>query len=274
MTGFFFTRVQLTCLETPNKSTTSSRAANSSGGFVRPAGSFDGVHFVGQSWVSVWVFDIGDGNNGVVLVDGLNNPGRRQGRGASGPGRVRVQGLRHQGRLISITHKHADHDGGLRYLQDTVGMPAYATKDVWEGALGRRSRRSQGAGAAVPERDPDGRELTGRSASSSLVVDNSQEHLAGFYSGDKIPAAAKAMGQQIASFQKFAAKTEKGADVPMSCHETQDNSIYDFDVMAAGAAATNSFVIGTRVYVRYLKTMSLCVRVKVARDEQGAAAAG
>lgn len=73
---------------------------------------------------------------------------------------------------------------------------------------------------------------------------------------------------------KFAAKTEKGADVPMSCNETQDNSIYDFDVMAAGAAATNPFVIGTRVYVRYLKTMSLCVRVKVARDEQGAAAAG
>ncbi|KAI6413853.1 hypothetical protein MCOR20_002521 [Pyricularia oryzae] len=128
-----------------------------SDGFVRPAGSFDGVYFVGQSWVSVWVFDIGDGDNGVVLVDALNNPGRRQGRGASGPGRVRVQGLRHQGRLISITHEHADHDGGLRYLQDTVGMPAYATKDAWEGALGRRSRRSQGAGAAVPERDPDGR---------------------------------------------------------------------------------------------------------------------
>lgn len=60
----------------------------------------------------------------------------------------------------------------------------------------------------------------------------------------------------------------------MSCHETQGNSICDFDVMAAGAAATNSFVIGTRVYVRYLMTMSLCVRVKVARDEQGAAAAG
>ncbi|KAI6291960.1 hypothetical protein MCOR28_009279 [Pyricularia oryzae] len=102
-----------------------------SDGFVRPAGSFDGVYFVGQSWVSVWVFDIGDGDNGVVLVDALNNPGRRQGRGASGPGRVRVQGLRHQGRLISITHEHADHDGGLRYLQDTVGMPAYATKDAW-----------------------------------------------------------------------------------------------------------------------------------------------
>lgn len=133
------------------------REGQQSSGFVRPAGSFDGVHFVGQSWVSVWVFDMGDGNNGVVLVDALNNPGRRQGRGASGPGRVRVQGLRHQGRLISITHEHADHDGGLRYLQDTVGMPAYATKDAWEGALGRRSRLSQGAGAAVPERDPDGR---------------------------------------------------------------------------------------------------------------------
>ncbi|KAI6409679.1 hypothetical protein MCOR23_000769 [Pyricularia oryzae] len=50
---------------------------------------------------------------------------------------------------------------------------------------------------------------------------------------------------------KFAAKTEKRADVPMSCHETPDNSIYDFDVMVAGAAATNSFVIGMRVYVRY-----------------------
>ncbi|QBZ57864.1 hypothetical protein PoMZ_02801 [Pyricularia oryzae] len=177
---------------------------------------------------------MGDGNNGVVLVDALNNPGRRQGRGASGPGRVRVQGLRHQGRLISITHEHADHDGGLRYLQDTVGMPAYATKTR------RRSRRSQGAGAAVPERDlTDGRELTFGNTTSF-----------------------------------FAAKTEKGADVPMSCHETQGNSICDFDVMAAGAAATNSFVIGTRVYVRYLMTMSLCVRVKVASDEQGAAAAG
>ncbi|KAI6313654.1 hypothetical protein MCOR30_010219, partial [Pyricularia oryzae] len=252
-----------------------------SDGFVRPAGSFDGVYFVGQSWVSVWVFDIGDGDNGVVLVDALNNPGRRQGRGASGPGRVRVQGLRHQGRLISITHEHADHDGGLRYLQDTVGMPAYATKDAWEGALGRRSRRSQGAGAAVPERDPDGRAGAHvwqrhlfRLCTRLDTRRERQEHLAGFYSGDKIPAAAKAMGQQIASFEKFAAKTEKGADVPMSCHETQDNSIYDFDVMAAGAAATNSFVIGTRVYVRYLKTMSLCVRVKAARDEQGAAAAG
>ncbi|KAH9428261.1 hypothetical protein MCOR02_011746 [Pyricularia oryzae] len=215
-----------------------------SGRFLRPAESFDGVYFVGQSWVSVWVFGMGDGNNGVVLVDALNNPGRRQGRGASGPGRVRVQGLRHQGRLISITHEHADHDGGLRYLQDTVGMPAYATK-TRNGKLPR----------------PSSWTIARSIWRASTAATRSRRR-------------PRPWASRLRLSTKFAAKTEKGADVPMSCHETQGNSICDFDVMAAGAAATNSFVIGTRVYVRYLMTMSLCVRVKVASDEQGAAAAG
>ncbi|TLD19816.1 hypothetical protein PspLS_09363 [Pyricularia sp. CBS 133598] len=255
-----------------------------SSGFIRPAKPFDGVQFVGESFVSSWAFDIGDGNNGVVLVDALNNPDEVKGVVLPGLAKFGYKGS--DIRALIITHEHADHYGGARYLQDTFGIPAYATRDAWDVL---EAGDPVGPKGLVPpfrnETLADGQELTFGNTTFSFVhtpghtqgtvsffvpvMDKGEKHLAGFYGGGGIPAAVKAKDQQIASFEKFANKAmEKGADVLMSNHQTQDNAIYNFDVIAAGASATNPFVIGKDAYVRYLKTMSLCVRVKAARDGQ------
>jgi metallo-beta-lactamase class B len=110
-------------------------------------------------------------------------------------------------------------------------------------------------------------------SATAVHVHLSQIAVAALYGGGGVPANASDKAQQIQSFEKFALKSiELKADVLLSNHENQDDSIYNFEIMKVRPADTcglqNPFVIGIETYVRYLRMNSLCVRVQAARSGQ------
>ncbi|KAK8039506.1 hypothetical protein PG993_007917 [Apiospora rasikravindrae] len=246
-------------------------------GFVKPHRPFDSVFFVGNGFVASWAIDTGAG---LVLIDALDNPDEAR--------EVILPGLAHFGytgsdvAAIIITHEHADHYGGARYLQDTFGTPVYALGACWDGM---EVDPIKPPGLEIPKRNMtlvDGQDLTignttirvvatpGHTAGTlSLflpVYDQGVRHVAGLYGGGGIPKAAAAKEQQLASFAKFAeAAPEVGADVLMSNHPGQDDALDNFDILDHRGGAGNPFVIGTDAYVRYLQAMAMCVRVQAAR---------
>ncbi|KAK7935588.1 hypothetical protein PG985_001083 [Apiospora marii] len=246
-------------------------------GFVRPHRPFDSVFYVGNGFVTSWAIDTGAG---LVLIDSLDNPDEVR--------EVIVPGLAHYGyngsdiAAVIVTHEHADHYGGARYLQDTFGTPIYATEACWHGM---EIDPIKPEGLVIPKRNEtlvDGQDLTignttirivatpGHTAGTlSLflpVYDRGVRHVAGLYGGGGIPKNATTMGQQIQSFAKFAqAAPEIGADVLMSNHPGQDDALDNFDILDHRGSEGNPFVIGTEAYVRYLQTMAMCVRIQAAR---------
>jgi hypothetical protein len=95
-------------------------------------------------------------------------------------------------------------------------------------------------------------------------------HIAAKYGGGGVPSNASAREDQISSYAKFSTQAElQGADTLIANHQTQDKSLYNFDVLKhrpSTATDQNPFVIGNEAYLRYLKTMGLCVRLQSARE--------
>lgn len=119
--GYFQNR----CVRQPVFSTLVSGA--SAAGWMDPYPAFDGLLFVGNTWVSAWAIDTGDG---LVLMDTLDNPD--EAREIIIPG---LQKFGYQGsdiKAIIVTHEHADHHGGARWLQDNFGTPVYMSATAWD----------------------------------------------------------------------------------------------------------------------------------------------
>ncbi|KAF0317803.1 hypothetical protein GQ607_015008 [Colletotrichum asianum] len=218
-------------------------------GFIQPREVFDRFYFVGQSAVSAWAYDTGDG---LVVFDALDNAEETE--------KILVPGLEALGfsgsdiKHLIITHEHFDHYGGARYLQDT-----YSPSPAWN----TLSKLDDG-----PVEDKviaEGDELT-----FGNLYDNGVEHTAGLYGGGGIPSTATDKENQINSFNRFAdLATEAGVDTLVANHQTQDRSLYSFDLLDhRPAGGEHPFVIGTDAYDRYLRVMAQCVRVKAARDGQ------
>lgn len=94
--------------------------------------------------------------------------------------------------------------------------------------------------------------------------------VAALYGGGGIPSSVADKEDQIRSFDKFGQKAvEYGADVLISNHANQDDSLSNFEIMkkrpADSCGLENPFVVGVESYVRYLQMNSACVRVQAAR---------
>lgn len=244
-------------------------------GFVRPREVFDRLYYVGQSAVSAWAYDTGEG---LVVFDSLNDAAEAEG--------ILVPGLEALGfsggdiKHLVITHEHFDHYGGARYLQDTFHPATYASAAAWEAMV-------QVEGGPVQDKTiEEGQVLTignvtfnfyvtpghtpGTVSTIFKVYDNGVEHTAGFYGGVGIPSNASAKDQQIASLNRFAdLAREAGVDTLIANHQNQDRSLYHFDLLDHRPdGADHPFVIGGDAFDRYLRVNGQCVRVKAARDGQ------
>lgn len=96
-------------------------------GWVEPYPAFDNVYFVGSTWVSAWAIDTGDG---LILIDALDNAD--EAREIIIPG---IQKFGFEGadiKAVIVTHEHADHYGGARWLQDSFDSPVYMSEVAWD----------------------------------------------------------------------------------------------------------------------------------------------
>ncbi|KAI9172720.1 hypothetical protein HJFPF1_02233 [Paramyrothecium foliicola] len=207
-------------------------------GFVKPARVFDSVFFIGESSVSAWAIDTG---SGLIVIDALWNADEAE--------KVLIPGLQSFGyegsdvKALIITHEHLDHFGGALYLQETFGIPVYATEPAWKTLANI---------TGAPVRDmtlADGQVLTVGNTSLTVystpghtpgtlsffvpVYEHGERHLAGLYGGGGIPSSASDKATQIESFERFASLAEElGADVLLANHQTQDRSLPNLDVLA------------------------------------------
>lgn len=97
-------------------------------GWVEPYPAFDGFYFVGSPWVSAWVIDTGDG---LILIDALDNDDEAKELIVAGIQKFGFEGPDIKAAII--THEHADHYGGARWLQETFGTPVYMSEIAWDG---------------------------------------------------------------------------------------------------------------------------------------------
>ncbi|KAK2009109.1 Metallo-hydrolase/oxidoreductase, partial [Colletotrichum eremochloae] len=200
-----------------------SRAAQTPG-FVTPREVFSRFYFIGQSAVSSWAYDTGEG---LVVFDALNNAEEAE--------KILLPNLETLGftgtdiKHLIITHEHFDHYGGARWLQDNFQPATYASAAAWE-ALAEVDD-----GPLKDKTIAEGDELTfgnvtfkfyvtpghtpGTVSTIFSVYDHGVEHKAGFYGGVGTPSEATAKVQQIASFNRFAdLGLEAGVDTLIANH--------------------------------------------------------
>jgi len=244
-------------------------------GFIAPREVFDNLYYIGQSAVSAWAYDTGEG---LVVFDALNNAAEAEG--------ILVPALEKLGfagtdiKHLVITHEHFDHYGGARWLQDNFHPATYASAPAWAAMVNV-------AGGPVQDKViAEGDVLTignvtfnfyvtpghtpGSLSTIFKVYDNGVEHTAGFYGGTGIPSAAAAKDQQIASMNRFAdLAKEANVDTLIANHQNQDRSLYHFDLLDHRPdGGDHPYVIGGDAFDRYLRMNGQCVRVKAARDGQ------
>ncbi|KAK1999479.1 Metallo-hydrolase/oxidoreductase, partial [Colletotrichum falcatum] len=200
-----------------------SRAAQSPG-FITPREVFSRFYFIGQSAVSAWAYDTGEG---LVVFDSLNNAGEAE--------NILVPSLTALGfpgadiKHLIITHEHFDHYGGARWIQDKFQPATYASAPAWEALVKVED------GPLKDKTIAEGDELTignvtfrfyltpghtpGTLSTIFSVYDDDVEHKAGFFGGVGIPSAAADKAQQIASFNRFAdLGSEAGVDTLIANH--------------------------------------------------------
>lgn len=251
-------------------------------GFVDPAMAFDGIWFVGQSAVSSWAFETGDG---LVVIDSLDNADEAQ--------HILIPGIEslgytgHDIKALFITHEHFDHFGGARYIQDTYGTPIYASDIAWDDMLQYESEGGPRRSMTIS----DGQVMTfgnltlrfvatpghtpGCMSMFFNVTDHGQKHQAVLYGGGAPNSTADGKDAQINSYYKVQALAKAAnIDTHMSNHQQQDFSLWNFDLLNYRQCSNghcqqpNPYVIGQEPYQRLMDTLALCIRVQAARDGQ------
>ncbi|KAK1574366.1 beta-lactamase-like protein, partial [Colletotrichum navitas] len=178
-------------------------------GFVTPREVFSRCYFIGQSAVSAWAYDTGDG---LVIFDSLNNAEEAE--------QILIPNLEALGfvgtdiKHIVITHEHFGHYGGARWIQDNFHPATYVSAAAWESLVKVEN------GPLKDKTVAEGNVLTlgnatfkfyetpghtpGTISTIFSVYDNGIEHKAGFFGGLGVPSEAAAKMQQIASLTRFA----------------------------------------------------------------------
>ncbi|KAK2060072.1 Metallo-hydrolase/oxidoreductase [Colletotrichum caudatum] len=217
----------------------------------------DCLYFVGQSFVSAWAYDTGEG---LVVFDSLDNVGETENILIPNLKALEFAGtdIKH----LVITHEHFDHYDGVRCLTGARNGPL-KDKTIAEGdelTVGNVTLKFHETPGHTP----------GTISAVFSVYDNGVEHNAGFSGGVGFPSAAAAKAQQIASLNRFAdLGLEAGVDTVIADHQSMDRSLYHFDLPEhRHSGSENPFVIGADAAARYFRFNVHCTRVQSARDGQ------
>jgi metallo-beta-lactamase class B len=247
---------------------------------------FDNLYYVGMTEYSAWAVTTPEG---IIVVDTIYDYSV-EAEIADG---LRTLGLDPKTiRYAIVSHGHADHAGGAKYLQDTFGTKIVMSAADWH-LVERMPVR--------PRRDvvaADGMKLTLGGTTLTLyetpghtlgtlslvipVTDRGTPHVAVTWGGTAFNWLANRTGyitperpdafwfrhyiDASARFRDIAAKA--GADVLLSNHTTFDNSKRKLPLMATRAAGQpNPYVVGAAAVRGYLTVANECAQAGLARLE-------
>lgn len=253
--------------------------------YAEPVKVFDNLYYVGMTEYSAWAVTTSEG---IILVDTLYD--------YSVEAEV-VEGLRKLGldpttiRYAIISHGHADHSGGAKYLQDELGTKIVMSADDW--ALVERGDGSK------PRRDvvaTDGMKLTlgdttlrlhltpghtlGTLSTVIPLKDGQRSHVAVTWGGTAFNWLKNRDGyitperpdsfwfqhysRSATRFLEVAAQAK--ADVLLSNHTYFDNSKTKLPLLATRTAAQpHPYVVGPRSVRDYLTVARECAQAGLAR---------
>jgi metallo-beta-lactamase class B len=239
--------------------------------FAEPARVADNFYFLGTKIHSAWALT---GSGGIIILEALYD--------YAAPDEI-AGGMKKLGldinkvKYIIISHAHADHDGGARFLQDTIPSAhlVYGGPD-WD-AVDRSTNHAGGK----PKRDTvaaDGMTFSVGDASVEIVTtpghtpgtlsflfevkDNGKPLRIAYVGGTAIPFGGNAdyYDSYIASVRKMAkAAADFGATAVMSNHTEFDNAFYKAHTAAnRKPGEANPFDVGRAGVGRYFATVEEC----------------
>jgi metallo-beta-lactamase class B len=239
--------------------------------YAEPAKVADNLYFLGTRIHSAWALV---GSEGIIVLEALFD--------YAAPDEI-AGGMKKLGldirkvRYVIISHAHADHDGGAKFLQDTIPSAhlVYGGPD-WD-AVDRSTNHAGGK----PRRDAvgaDGMKFSVGDASVQIVTtpghtpgtlsflfevkDNGKPLRIAYVGGTAIPFDANAAYYDgyIASVKKMAmAAADFGATALMSNHTEFDNAFYKAHTAAnRKPGEANPFDVGKAAVARYFTTVEDC----------------
>ena len=239
--------------------------------YAQPARVADNFYFIGTKIHSAWALV---GSEGIIVIEALFD--------YAAPDEI-VRGMKTLGldinkvKYIVISHAHGDHDGGAKFLQDTMRSAhlAYGGPD-WD-AIDKTANHPGGK----PRRDTvgaDGMNVSVGDASVQIVTmpghtpgtlsflfqinDRGKPLRVAYVGGTAIPfnGTAAYYDGYIASERKMAkAAADFGATVLLSNHTEFDNAYYKSHTAAnRKAAEANPFDVGKAAVGRYFTVVEQC----------------
>ncbi|MEP7309545.1 MAG: MBL fold metallo-hydrolase [Acidobacteriota bacterium] len=237
--------------------------------YVEPAKVFDNLYFVGEKEFSSWAVVASDG---IIVIDAIYDYSVEE---------EVVGGLKKLGldptkiKYLIVSHAHADHYAGARFLQDRLHPRVILSAADWD-FLERTETEDK-----RPKRDmiaTDGMKLTlgdttltlyltpGHTAGtiSTLipVKDGGRPHLAALWGGTmfNFPRSRAAFDTYIASAERFQGVLARaGADTVISNHTPYDGSKTKIPALATRKPGEqHPYVIGGDAVKRYLTVAKEC----------------
>jgi metallo-beta-lactamase class B len=253
--------------------------------YAPPVKVFDNLYYVGMSEYSAWAVTT---SAGIILIDTIYDYSV-EAEIADG---LRTLGLDPKTIAYAIvSHGHADHSGGAKYLQDTFGTRIVLSADDWDlldRSSGSRLRRDVVAtdGMALTLGDTTitlhltpGHTL-GTISTVIPLKDHGTPHVAVTWGGTAFNWLANRGGyitperpdafwfrhysESAARFREVAAKA--GADVVLSNHTNFDNSKVKLPMMRTRTAGQpHPYVVGPAAARAYLTVANECAQAGLAR---------
>jgi metallo-beta-lactamase class B len=246
--------------------------------------AFDQFYYLGINTVSAWALDTRDG---IVLFDTLNNAAEAAQYIEGGLKRVGLDPARIK--YIVITHAHADHYGGAKYLQEKYRAQVLMSDIDWN--LLQQNTAGGASTAAPPTRDmaiADGQLLNvggailrfyltpghtpGTISTLFPVTDRGRAHVISFIGGtglNMVKEPSKGGGKVLRdSLLKFAKLSySAGADVLICSHPFLDDSWLKAKLINDGKAAkTSPWVASQDAVIRYYAATIEAVQAIEAND--------
>lgn len=244
---------------------------------VAPAKIFDNFYFVGQNAVSAWALKT---DEGIILIDTENNPAQANEYIEGGLEKLGLDPK--QIKYIIITHEHADHFGGSRYLQEKYGAHVLASAPEWKNMP--TANRGVGLNPHPDMVVKDGEVFTfgdenitfyitpghtdGTLSFIFKVTDHGVPHTVGFFGGMGSPYTEINRDKIIASYERWRKITAAaGVDTLITNHQGEDQSVEKIEFLRIRHPDDpNPFVIGKDAYQRYFEIQAECERADLARN--------